>query len=122
MFLFIDGMSTGQLLSIAPVCELFYKRPGAKYVDIVREVAASRPGFKPWEDVGPYEIAIGGTDMAAFHARGWKGISFVCIDPATGSPRHYHTPDDDPDHLDGDELINSIDFMEQVARRVIDDR
>ncbi len=122
VFLCMDGMSNGQLRYVAAEGELFYMRPDRKYVDIVRDVAASRPGFKPWEDVGPYEIAIGGTDMAAFLARGWKGISFVCIDPATGSPRHYHTPDDDPDHLDGDELINSIDFMEQVAKKIMADR
>lgn len=122
VFICMDGISNGQLLYIDPEGEIFPMHPEKEFVDIVRDVAASRPGFKPWEDVGPFNITIGGTDMAAFQARGWKGISFVCIDPATGSPRHYHTPQDDPDHLDGDELMNSIDFVEQVACRIIGKR
>lgn len=119
VFVGMDGMSNGQLRYIDREGEMFSERPAPWLVDAVREVAASRPGFAPFDGVKPFDITIGGTDMAAFHAHKWQGISFVAIDPATGSPHHYHTMQDTPENLNAEEYMNSIDFVEQVALKII---
>jgi len=119
VFINMDGLSNGQLRYIDPEGELFLLRPDRWLVDLVDEVRGSRPGFAPFADVAPFDITIGGTDMAAFQTAGWQGISFVAIDPATGSPRHYHTTRDTVDNLDLEEYEVSLDFISELARRVM---
>jgi len=122
VFINMDGLSNGQLCYIDPEGELFRLHPTPRLVQMCREVSASRPGFAPFQDVKPFDITIGGTDMAALLTRGWSGISFVAIDPTRASPRFYHTPEDTPDNIDQDELMASIDFIEQLALKVMKDR
>lgn len=119
LFMCMDGMSNGQLRYVGAEGEMFWLRPDPSLVRIVRDIAASRPDYGPWRDVSPFDITIGGTDMAAFQALGYRGISFVCIDPETGGPRFYHTPDDTPANLDNDALNDSVDFVEQLALKII---
>lgn len=119
VFINMDGLSNGQLRYVDPEGELFPVRPDRWLVDLVDEVRASRPGFAPFQNVRPFDITIGGTDMAAFQAHGWQGISFVAIDPDTGSPRHYHTTRDTVDNLDLQEYEVSLDFITELARRIM---
>mgnify|MGYP002624507492 CR=1 FL=1 len=37
------------------------------------------------------------------------------IDRHLGTPRNYHLPSDTPDNLDYDEVIETIDFTEQLV-------
>jgi hypothetical protein len=119
VFLCMDSITNGQLSYIFPEGEMFRLYPPEWLVATVMQTAASRPDVPTFRGMKPFDITIGGTDMAAFQARGWNGVAFVAIDPEVGSPRHYHSTDDTPDNLDQKVLAESIDFIEQLALNVM---
>ncbi len=85
---------------------------------LVERVAASEERFTKVRGFVP---PLGGTDAAAFLAHGWDAVGLTCIDPALGSAGHYHQASDTPDNLDLDEVLSSTDFVEILARRLIDE-
>lgn len=60
------------------------------------------------------------TDAWPFLAYGYAALGVGRIDAATGTPRHYHLPDDSPEILDYDQLLTSIDFAELMIRTLAD--
>ena len=115
----IDGLSNGDLRLFAKEGEVVQHSAPKWLVDGAQRVAARDPRF---EEVETFAIPVGGTDVGPFLMRGYDGMCIGCIDPALGAPRHYHLPEDTPANLDWDKLDLSIDFIEALAREVIDVR
>jgi len=87
--------------------------------DLAREVAASDPRFA---EVKGFRVDIGGSDVAAFLARGYEGLCLACIDPKVGMPRHYHSPHDTPENLDYDKITLGIDYALRLVRAIVERR
>ena len=85
---------------------------------LVDRTAAEDDKFK---EVAPFDIPVGGTDIAVALAHGYDGVSFVCLDPS-GSPPNYHQPSDTPENMDYDKLIFCTDFVEKVTHAIIAER
>ncbi len=79
----------------------------------IDDVALSDPRFR--NQVKGFEVPVGGSDVAAFLARGWEGACLSCVDPTLGAPRHYHHPSDTPENMDWDQLMEGIDFAEKLV-------
>jgi len=112
----IDGLSNGELryfidgeLSPIPIT------PWLK--DTIESVVRANPRYG---EVCSYEIPTGGTDAMPFLASGYTGVGIGCIDPEIGAPRHYHLPSDTPDNLDLNQLVFSIDFIEDLVGALMD--
>lgn len=71
-------------------------------------------------EVLPFALPAGATDAWPFLVYGYAALGVGCIDAATGTPRHYHLPDDSPENLDYDQLLISIDFAELMIRKLAD--
>ena len=71
-------------------------------------------------EVLPFALPAGATDAWPFLVYGYAALGVGCIDAATGTPRHYHLPDDSPENLDYDQLLISIDFAELMIRTLAD--
>lgn len=112
----LDGLGNGDLRYLQVEGEVVATPIPAWLDEAVRHVAASEPRFA---EVTGFEVPVGGSDVAAFLARGWEGVCLACVDPEIGAPRHYHTADDSPENLDVDKVVYSIDFAEKLVRRII---
>ncbi len=86
---------------------------------ILEQVAQSEQRFN---GVSSFDIPVGGTDVYAFRRRGFDGVCLGCVDPALGTPRHYHQPSDTPAHLDMAELMLGVDFAQQLIEHIIERR
>jgi hypothetical protein len=115
----LDSLSLGNLRFLETEGEIVPRQIPQWLGDVIRRTAASDPRFA---EVEGYEVPIGASDAAAFQARGWQAVGLTCLDPDYGPPRHYHQPTDDPDHLDVDKVLYSIDFTEKLARAIVSDR
>ncbi len=112
----LDGLSNGDL-NFAEIEGEVVRTPIPKWLgDMARKTAASDPKF---EEVKGFEIPVGGTDIAAFLAQGWEGVSMICVDHEIGAPRNYHCPTDTPENLDFDKLMFSIEFTEKLAKNIL---
>jgi hypothetical protein len=80
-----------------------------------RRAAGTEPRFA---EVQPFEVPVGGSDIAAFLARGWDGLCLACVNPAVGSPDHYHQPTDTPENLDYEKVLYSVDFAERLVEEI----
>ncbi|NOZ02403.1 MAG: Zn-dependent exopeptidase M28 [Deltaproteobacteria bacterium] len=112
----LDGICNGDLRFLEIEGEVVKTPVPAWLGETVRKVAASEPRFA---EVTGFEVPVGGSDVAAFLARGWQGVCLACVDPEIGAPRHYHQPSDSPENLETDKIIYSIDFTEKLVRAVI---
>lgn len=112
----LDSLTNGDLNYLDVEGEVVQVHVPTWLANTVKDVAASEPRFA---EVKPFEVPVGGSDVAAFLNRGWDGVCLTCIDPRIGAPRHYHQPTDDPGHLEMDILMKSIDFTEKLAREVV---
>lgn len=81
--------------------------------DCLRETVASSPAFA---HVRPYRIPVGATDVMPFVARGYRGVTIGCVDTDYGAPRHYHHPSDTADNVDYEQLVESIDFVDEFVK------
>lgn len=70
-------------------------------------------------DVPKYPIPSGATDALPFLVRGYKAMTFGCVDTDIGAPRHYHYPTDDVAHLDLVQLEQSLDSIELYLRELM---
>ena len=116
----LDGLTNGDLQYFEIEGEIIRTPIPGWLKDILEDTAASESRFR--NEVKGFEIPVGGSDVAAFLAHGWNGVCLGCVDPALGSPRHYHQPGDTPEHLDMDKLLYSIDFTEKLALAVMEKR
>ncbi|MFT6397732.1 MAG: acetylornithine deacetylase/succinyl-diaminopimelate desuccinylase-like protein [Bradymonadia bacterium] len=85
-------------------------------VGCLRETIASSPDFAA---VRPYRIPVGATDVMPFVSKGYKGVAIGCVDTDYGAPRHYHHPSDTADNLDFDQLVQSVDFIDEFVKVLI---
>lgn len=113
----LDGLAMGDLRFFEIEGEVI-KTPVPHWLgNLTSEVAQSESRF---EEVKGFEIPVGGTDVAAFLARGWDGLCLGCVDPEIGAPRNYHVPEDTPENLDVKKVLYSVDFAEKLIRAIID--
>jgi hypothetical protein len=115
----LDSLANGQLLYTDSEGEIVTLRTPKWLSDVAAGTAASNPEFNKIKGFG---IPVGGTDVAAFLARGYDGLCLVAIDEKFGSPTYYHTVEDSPENLDEDHFMNAIDYAEALALAVIDAR
>jgi hypothetical protein len=119
VFLALDSLTNGDLCYLESEGDvLSYPIPDWLQRTFQR-VAASEPRFAK---VKGHRTPVGGTDAAAFLARGWDAGALLCIDPELGSPRHYHTPSDTPENLEIETLFEAIEFVEKVVGAVVETR
>jgi len=116
VFVGLDGLGNGDLRYLQVEGEVCRTRIPDWLDDTARQVTASDPRFA---EVTGFEVPIGGSDVAALLARGWDGICLACVDPTTGAPRHYHMPTDDPDHLEMDQVMFSVDYAERLVEAIV---
>lgn len=116
VFVGLDGLGNGELRFLEVEGEVCRTRIPGWLADTARSVTASEPRFA---EVTGFEVPVGGSDIAALLARGWEGICLACVDPATGAPRHYHMPTDDPDHLEMDKVMFSLDYAEKLVDAIV---
>ena len=69
-----------------------------------------------FENLVLFPLPAGATDATAFLSRGFHAICLGRIDRRLGTPCNYHLPGDTPDNLDFDAVIQTVDFVERVAR------
>lgn len=119
VILVLDTLSSGELRFIETEGEVSALPVPPWLCRLVENVAASDERFA---SVRGFVPPLGGTDAAAFLAHGWDAVGLTCIDPELGSAGHYHQPSDTPDNLDLDQVLCSTDFVEHLARRLMDDR
>jgi hypothetical protein len=119
VFLGLDSLTNGDLHYLEVEGEVIQKRIPEWLSRVMRQTAASDPRFS---GVKGFEVPMGGSDVAAWLARGWQGACLTCLVPKRGSPVHYHMPEDTPENLDWDQFMTSVDFAEAVARNVVADR
>ncbi len=112
----LDGLANGDLRYAVEEGEVVAQRIPDWLDRVCKEVTASEPRFA---EVTPFEIPVGGSDIAAFLARGWEGVCLICVDPEIGAPRHYHLPSDTPENLEVDKVLYSIDYAEKLVDAII---
>ncbi len=110
----LDGLTNGEL-RVFEEGEILKVPTPAWLLELVEKTAASDSSFGT---VAPFQIPSGATDVLPFRARGYDGLSLGCVDPAFGSPRHYHHPSDTLDNLDPVQLQRSVDFTERLIRAI----
>ncbi|TVR03481.1 MAG: M28 family peptidase [Deltaproteobacteria bacterium] len=110
----VDTLGGGDLRYIVTEGEVLPAHVPQPLQRLCREVAAADPRFA---DAAPYAPPVGATDAASFLVRGFQAVCISRIDPAIGAPRHYHLPSDTLEHLEPEECIRSVDFVEALVRR-----
>lgn len=112
----VDSLSNGELRWFEEGEVLL--RPTTPWLGaLADEVAAGEPSFS---GVRRFDIPAGATDVLPFLVRGFDGICFGCVDPRIGAPREYHRLTDDADHCDWTQCARSFDFVEAMARAIVE--
>jgi len=119
VFIALDGLTNGDLCYLDGDGEVLLKPVPPWLVKLAEQTKRTDPRFA---QVRPFQTPVGGTDAAAFLAHGYDAIGLVCVDHQIGSPRHYHQPTDTPENLDPEQLMQSIDFAEQLVHGIIAER
>lgn len=114
--LVLDNISGGDLC-IFEEGEIIPRRVPRRLLNTAMEVAG---GDERFERLFVFPLPAGATDAMPLLAGGYQAMGIGRVDPRLGTPRHYHLPSDTPDNLDYDELMQSIDFVERLAYRLVD--
>jgi len=111
----LDSLANGRLriLRDGEILPIAYSR---WLNELALNVAAQDPRF---EGLTVFKMPAGGTDVIPFANRGYDQLCLGCIDDDLGTPRYYHTMDDTPENLDYCQLLNSIDYTEQLVRALV---
>ncbi len=116
VFLGLDSITNGDLTYLDVEGEVV-KTPIPQWI---RETAeATVKSDDAFAGVRPFEVPVGGSDAAAFLARGWDAVCLTCVDPEIGAPRQYHQITDDLEHLEMDKLTMAFDFAEALTEAII---
>ncbi len=75
-----------------------------------------------FSEVQPFDIPVGGTDAVPFATAGWDAVTFGCVDPTRGTPRHYHLATDTPENLEAEKIPFCLDFVERVVQAIVTTR
>ncbi len=114
VILAIDGLANGDL-------QYFHDGEIRRFdlppwlTDTIEQVAG---GNNRYAAVGEHDMYMGATDAMPFAAAGYDAVGLGCIDPRLSTPRHYHVPADTPANLDYDQLMLSIDFIEDLVKAI----
>jgi hypothetical protein len=93
----------------APIT-VFGAESGSGFEDLVRAEAAHLGSELEFT-----QGAFAPSDQTSFHARGVPVLLFF-----SGTHAEYHTPDDDPEHVDAEGIAAIAALVERVARRLAD--
>jgi len=113
----LDTLGNGELRAIEVEGDAV-RLPAPRWLtEAAHAVAASDARFDSFEGM---EVPVGGSDATAFVGRGWHALALTRIDPAQGSSLHYHTHGDHPGNLDYAQVLESLDFTEQLVQRIVE--
>ena len=110
-FIVLDSIGGGELCLFQEGEMIPWKIP-EHLQDAVLEVAQCEERFKK---IVLFPLPAGATDAIAFLSQGFKAVCLGRIDRHLGTPRNYHLPSDTPENLDYDEVMETVDFTEQLA-------
>jgi len=111
----LDGLSGGRLSYFDEAEVIHYQLP--EWLEgLLLDVARSEERFS---DVSRHYMGVGHTDAYPFKGAGYDAVTLGCVDPAVGSPAHYHVPDDTPQNLDYDQFALGVDYAEKVVLAVM---
>ena len=114
----LDGLSGGRLSYFDEAEVIHYPLP--EWLEgVMQDVSGSETRFA---DVARHYMGVGHTDAYPFKGVGYDAVTLGCVDPAVGSPAHYHVPDDTPDNLDYDQFALAVDYAEKLVRALINKR
>ncbi len=113
----LDSLANGELRYLRTEGEVVETPAPQWLIQVVEDAARSRK-----VEISPFDVPVGGSDVAAFLAHGYDGICLAAIDAELECPRHNHLPSDTPENLDLGQLIRSIDVAEEVVHGVIQRR
>ncbi|MBP7161734.1 M28 family peptidase [Myxococcota bacterium] len=116
VFVGLDGLGNGDLRFLQTEGEVCSISVPQWLIDTANELTASDPKYA---EVTGFHVPVGGSDIAALLVKGYDGICLACVDPTTGAPRHYHMPTDDPDHLEMDKVMFSIEYAEKLVHAIV---
>lgn len=111
----LDGLANGELRFFLEG-EVFPVPLSPWLRQTIEAVRADDPRFA---EVSPFEIPVGGTDAIPFAVAGYPAVTFGCVDPSRGTPRHYHVPTDTPENLEADKIPWCVDFVERVFHAIV---
>ena len=111
-FIVLDSIGGGELC-LFQEGEMMPWRIPQHLQDAVLEVAQHEERFNK---IVLFPLPAGATDAIAFLSQGFNAVCLGRIDRHVGTPRNYHLPSDTPENLDYHELLETVDFTEQVAR------
>ncbi|MBF0225540.1 MAG: M28 family peptidase [Desulfobacterales bacterium] len=112
----LDGISGGTLRYFEVEGEVVPTPIPNWLKDVADETSSSEDRFK---EVTGFEVPVGGSDIAAFLARGYDGVCLGCVNPKIGAPDYYHTVNDSPENLDYEKILFSVDFIEKLTDNII---
>jgi hypothetical protein len=83
--------------------------------DALERVSGSEARF---DGVRAFSIPVGGTDAIPFAVAGYPAVSLGCVDPKTGTPRHYHLPTDTPEAMEAEMIPFCVDYVERLVQEI----
>ena len=66
-----------------------------------------------------FPLPAGATDALPFLAQNFAALGVGRIDRRIGTPLHYHLPSDTPDTLNYEQVVETIDYVELLAHRLV---
>jgi hypothetical protein len=88
-------------------------------IETLQDVAREHPSIK---ELGVYDACAGTDDAVPFQAKGYDGVCIACSDPRLGVSQQYHLMSDTPDNINFKQLVESIDFTEDVVDAIMERR
>jgi acetylornithine deacetylase/succinyl-diaminopimelate desuccinylase-like protein len=115
-FLVLDTISGGELRYMAEG-EIWPIEPPSNLVELIQAVARETGR----EALRAYHAPAGATDAAPLLLAGYDAVCFSRIDERIDLPRNYHLPTDRSGNLSCEQIIDTVDFVERLARRLASD-
>lgn len=97
--------------------ELFDEPTDPRLAAVLNDLTQSDPRFG---EIQPFRIPVGGTDVVPFLKRGYAAVTLGAVDPALGTPAHYHQRSDTPANLDLTTLPIALDWAEALVEHLAD--
>lgn len=111
----LDILSNGKLCYKTVNEVVPYTLP-AWLITTLQDVAARHPHIG---ELGVYDACAGTDDAVPFIVKGYDGVCLACSDPRLGVSQHYHLMSDTPDNINFQQLVESIDYAEDVVDEII---
>ena len=111
----LDILSNGRL-SYKTVNEVLPMGLPAWMIEACQDVAKRHPSIG---ELGIYDACAGTDDAVPFVAAGYDGLCLACSDPNLGVSQQYHLMSDTPDNMDFDQMIGTVDYVEDLVDEII---